>query len=99
MGFLLGGVGGALLGAVGGAITCWGIHKQAVVKGIRGALTGAFFLLLVGPLADWFISRAPPGPKAIYAVVVGALVGGLLGVRNARRPRPKLASLSNTTNN
>lgn len=84
LGGWLGAWGGALLGAVGGLILAWGIQKGAVWAGARGAVLGAFFATLIGPGGDWLISGAPFGERLRAAVIVGALVGGLLGVRNFR---------------
>lgn len=89
LGFFVASAGGALLGAVGGGIVAWAISKGAVVAMLRGAAIGIGFALLIGPGADYLIFRADPGERALPAVVMGGLVGGLLGVRNFRVRRAK----------
>lgn len=85
---------GALLMGVGGLILGWAVNKGAVFHAVRGAVIGAFFLSLVGPGADWIISGASPGSQLYQALVIGALVGALLGVRNARKPKSERVSVA-----
>ena len=82
------GQGAALLAGVGGAILGWAVVKGVVVAAVRGIFLGAGFAVVVGPLADRMISGRPIHETLWAALVVGTLVGGLLGVRNARRKRP-----------
>jgi hypothetical protein len=80
--------GAALLGGVGGGILAWALQKGAIFYCLRGAALGAVFLTIAGPGADLIISRTSIGPNAVKAIVAGALVGGMLGVKNARPRKP-----------
>lgn len=99
IGWLLMSPAGALLTACAGGILGWSFVKRVVWAWFRGALLGAGFLSLVGPGADWFLHGVPMDEKLHDAIVIGSLVGGLLGVRNARRSKgqrpPPEAGLTN----
>lgn len=88
IGFLVGGSGAGLLCGCAGFIFGWALCKGALVAGIRGAVLGVTFAILVGPVADHLVNRVPITEKLKPAMIVGSLVGGLLGVRNFRRPKP-----------
>lgn len=90
-GFAAAGPGGGLLGAVAGFLFALASGRGAMVSFVRGAAIGAGFLVLVGPGADYLLSRAPMGPTLVKAVVAGALVGGALGIKNHRIRKAALA--------
>ncbi|WP_145257427.1 hypothetical protein [Planctomycetes bacterium Pan216] len=85
VGWMWDGPGIGLLGAVAGGILGWAILKSALAEALAGAVKGALFLTLVGPLADWLINGSSFTARLPLAVVVGILVGATLGVRNARK--------------
>ena len=87
VGALSAGRAGAVIAGAGGLVLGWGMHKQALRAALSGALIGAGFAVIVGPGADHILQGAPFTERLTVALVVGSLVGALIGVRNARRPR------------
>lgn len=86
-GFLTAAAEGALIGTVAGAILAWALVRSAIADAIVGVIKGMFFVALIGPGADWLLSGQAMTHKLPLALVSGALLGGALGVKNARRPR------------
>lgn len=76
-----------VLAGFGGALVGWAIVRQALANALRGALVGAVFLAIVGPVADRWISGRPVIETLASAATVGMLVGAAHGIRNTKSPK------------